>query len=68
MTYQIWKRMNKIKKCPYCDGELIRSLTGLWHFDCKRCDRVWKIERGILHALFDAGNHKYLIKDLLLVK
>lgn len=66
MTRKIWEVMNKIKKCPYCDGEIVRSMTGLWHFDCKQCDRAWKVDNGFLYALFDTGNHIYSIKDLLM--
>lgn len=68
VTRRIWQIAN-IKKCLYCGGEMVRLKSGLWHFDCTKCDRAWKV--GIdqmLHALFDAGNHKYPIDSLIKVR
>jgi ribosomal protein L37AE/L43A len=55
MTREIWK-VSQATKCPYCRGRIVRSVTGLWQFDCEECGRAWKVEEdGSWHALFDAA-------------
>jgi hypothetical protein len=64
MTRKIWQLYNH-KLCPYCGGELVRSKTGLYHFDCTECDRCWKVdEHGTWHAMFDAGRTTYTKEEL----
>jgi ribosomal protein L37AE/L43A len=67
MTREIWK-VSQAKRCPYCGGEIVRSITGLWHFDCLKCDRAWKIQPdGSWVALFDAAKTTFTEKDLILM-
>jgi hypothetical protein len=56
MTRNIWLITSSVRECPYCGGKLYRSKTGLYNFDCGKCDRAWKIdENGDWHALYDAA-------------
>lgn len=55
MTREIWKRTN-LRTCPYCGGELVRSKTGMYLYDCIQCERGWDVDmQGNFHSKFDAS-------------
>ena len=59
MTREIWKRTHQTT-CPYCGGEVVRSKTGMYLYDCNVCDRGWDITvDGIWHSRFSAEYKEY---------
>jgi len=61
MTREIFKRTHH-RTCPYCHGELMRSKTGMYLYDCTQCDRGWNIVNGTWYALFDAAHTTMEVK------
>lgn len=51
-------------KCPVCDENLVKATHDLWDYDCPRCQRAYRYEKGYLYSKFETVPRTFKIGDI----